>query len=87
MIHRAMRESQRRAAIVIVDFVGSTALKQKADDADWLGRISENTIIVHLRSKDYLGLSIQMHVPAFMYDAVRLIKEKELIRFEELFLR
>src|ERR1039458_20137 len=40
-IHGAMRESQRQAAIVIVDFVGSTALKQKADDVDWLGLIYE----------------------------------------------
>ena len=40
-IHREIQESQRQAAIVILDLVGSTSLKQKAANADWLGFIYE----------------------------------------------
>jgi class 3 adenylate cyclase len=38
-IHNEIHESQREATIIIVDLVGSTALKQKAEDADWLGLV------------------------------------------------
>lgn len=38
-IHHEIHESQREATIIIVDLVGSTALKQKAEDVDWLGLV------------------------------------------------
>src|ERR1035441_10251537 len=47
-IHHEIHDSQREATIIIVDLVGSTALKQKAEDADWLGLIYE--FIQHIGS-------------------------------------